>query len=505
LSLELEPGNAASRRRIETRLLHYEQLAGTEEVGDQFWRGYSYRWNDDQTDAELVESAGADRTFKIADRSASGGQRSQSWHFPSRAECTVCHNMAARYVLGMTTNQVNREHDYGAVVDNQLRTFDHLGLFTKPLPKPPAEMVRLVDYSSTSADLNQRARAYLHANCSHCHRKWGGGNTEFQLLASLELPELGIVGTKPAHGGFFIADAQILAPGDPLRSTILYRAAKLGPGRMPRIGSEVVDDFGVQLLHDWIASLPQSRDPASGGISAEASAATALVALTEHASPSLEEQQRLIDQLLATTRGAISAMLTIDRGKFRAEIRQAVVARGTASADSHVRDLFEKYLPEEQRPKRLGSVIQPSAILALSGDQDRGRQLFFNTAGVQCRNCHQIQQQGTAVGPDLSQVGKKYDRAKLLENILSPSREIDPKFVVHMAETKDGRLHSGLLVERTEQAVVLKDAKNQIIRLAANEIEQLTSQQQSLMPDLLLRDLTAQQVADLIAFLSALR
>jgi putative heme-binding domain-containing protein len=74
-----------------------------------------------------------------------------------------------------------------------------------------------------------------------------------------------------------------------------------------------------------------------------------------------------------------------------------------------------------------------------------------------------------------------------------------------MAETKDGRLHSGLLVERTEQAVVLKDAKNQIIRLAANEIEQLTSQQQSLMPDLLLRDLTAQQVADLIAFLSSLR
>jgi putative heme-binding domain-containing protein len=143
--------------------------------------------------------------------------------------------------------------------------------------------------------------------------------------------------------------------------------------------------------------------------------------------------------------------------------------------------------------------------MALPGETERGRQLFLNTAGVQCRNCHQIQGQGTAVGPDLTQVGKKYDRAKLLENILSPSREIDPKFVVYLAEGSDGRLHSGLLVERTEQAIVLKDAKNQLIRLAASDVEQLTSQQQSLMPDLLLRDLTAQQVADLLAFLSSLK
>jgi hypothetical protein len=110
--------------------------------------------------------------------------------------------MAARYVLGLTTNQVNRDHQYGKFLDNQLRAFDHVGLFTKPLPKPPTEMVRLVDYADSSADLDQRARAYLHANCSHCHRKWGGGNTEFQLLATLPLSELGIAGAKPAHGGF---------------------------------------------------------------------------------------------------------------------------------------------------------------------------------------------------------------------------------------------------------------------------------------------------------------
>ena len=56
--MEMEKGNPASRRRLETRILHFEQLAGTEEVGDQIWRGYTYVWNDDQTDAELLDAKG---------------------------------------------------------------------------------------------------------------------------------------------------------------------------------------------------------------------------------------------------------------------------------------------------------------------------------------------------------------------------------------------------------------------------------------------------------------
>lgn len=511
LSLELEPGNASTRRRIETRLLHYEQLAGSEEVGDQFWRGYTYLWNDEQTDAVLVDAGGADRTFTILDRTSSNRSttnrakpaakgRSQTWHFPSRAECTVCHNMAAKYVLGLTTNQVNRDHDYDGTIDNQLRTWEHIGLFTKPFPKPASEMVRLVDYADKTHDVGVRARSYLHANCSHCHRKWGGGNTEFQLLATLEPKELGIIGMKPAHGGFFMADAEILAAGDPFRSTLFYRVAKLGPGRMPRLGSDVVDDAGVQLLQDWITSLPsESQRPSTDA------SASALAVLSSSPSPSGATLERAIGEALSTTRSALRLALAIDQGHISPEIKQAIVTQANGSSEAHVRDLFEKYLPEEQRPKRLGTAVQPSVILGLTGNAEQGRQLFFNTAGVQCRNCHQIQGQGTAIGPELTQIGKKHERAKLLDNLLNPSREIDPKFQVYLAETKDGRVQSGLMVERTEQVVVLKDAKNQLLRLAVSDLEQLTPQQQSLMPDLLLRDLTAQQVSDLLAFLSSLR
>ena len=122
-SLELEAGKPASRRRIETRLL-------TRQQGE--WAGYSYLWNDEQTDATLVGAAGLDRGFTLRDPKAAGGRRRQTWHFPSRAECMVCHSRAANWVLGLTTLQMNRDVDYGGVRDNQLRTLEHLGVFRVP-------------------------------------------------------------------------------------------------------------------------------------------------------------------------------------------------------------------------------------------------------------------------------------------------------------------------------------------------------------------------------------
>ncbi len=252
-SLEMEKGNSSSRRRLETRLLHYERAPGNDdEYGAQVWHGYTYLWNDAQTDAELIDGRGLDRAYAVRDSSAPGGVRRQVWHFPSRAECALCHTMAAKYVLGVTTMQMNRDHDYGGVVANQLATFDHLGLFTKPLPAEPARLRRLADYRDESAPLEARARAYLHANCSHCHRKWGGGNAAFQLLATLPIEETLTEGVRPIHGGFGLDDPRYLVPGHPERSVLLYRMTLTGLGRMPHVASNVVDPLGVSLVADWI-------------------------------------------------------------------------------------------------------------------------------------------------------------------------------------------------------------------------------------------------------------
>ena len=259
-AMELEAGKPESRRRLETRILHFKQLAGTEEVGDQMWLGYTYVWNEDQTDAELLAAQGADRELTIRDASAPAGVRKQKWHFPSRAECTLCHTMPAKYVLGVNTLQMNKDHDYGnGHAANQLHTLEHLGVFKKPLPKPPEELPRLVDYRDESQSLEKRARSYLHSNCAHCHMKWGGGNAEFQLLATLPLADLGIVNTRPGHGLFNLTDPKDLVPGNPDRSMILHRMTKIGLGRMPHVASNVVDERAAKMLRDWISQLP--KDP----------------------------------------------------------------------------------------------------------------------------------------------------------------------------------------------------------------------------------------------------
>ncbi|MGH7135652.1 MAG: hypothetical protein ACREHD_07925, partial [Pirellulales bacterium] len=129
-ALDASEGDAASRRWIETRLL-------TRQHGE--WAGYSYRWNDEQTDALLVDIQGADKDFVIR---TADGERRQTWHYPSRSECMVCHSRAANFVLGLSTPQLNREHDYGGVIDNQLRVFEYLGLFRVDYQAEATEMLR---------------------------------------------------------------------------------------------------------------------------------------------------------------------------------------------------------------------------------------------------------------------------------------------------------------------------------------------------------------------------
>ena len=263
-SMEMERGNPESARRLETRLLHFQQFPGTQEYGDQYWRGYTYVWNEEQTDAELLDAAGLDRPLRIK-----VGEKmvEQNYRFPSRAECTLCHTNAAKFALGVSTMQMNRDHVYSPlplgegpgvrvpIVANQLATLDHIGLFDAPLPAPPAELPKLADYDDPSQALDVRARAYLHSNCSHCHVKWGGGNAEFKLVSTLPLGELGIVNVTPGHGGLGLTDPKLLVPGQPDRSILLHRMTLTGLGRMPHIGSREPHDSAIKLLREWIAGL----------------------------------------------------------------------------------------------------------------------------------------------------------------------------------------------------------------------------------------------------------
>lgn len=521
LSLELQKGKAGSRRRMETQLLHFD---------GKFWNGYSYAWNDEQTDATLVEATGASREIRILDQNVPEGSYRYEWRFASRVECARCHNQWAEYALGFNLRQLNRAHDYGNSTDNQLRALSHVGLLSLEVKpnrigeKAPATAEldaagflstypHLTNPYDETANLNDRARSYLHLNCAHCHRNGGGGTAYIELQQELELAATKTLGTKPTQGTFDIPNAEIIAPGDPFRSVLFYRMSKVGSGRMPHLGSELIDQPAVRLMHDWIRQLPTRNDEESileriVGFEEKASGTSKSKSKSkssEQQETRDREQREAIEQLLSNTSRALWLARQIEDGKVPERTRHRIIEIGAARPEPPIRDLFEPLLPDSQRVRRLGTAINVAQLLAMPGDAARGRELFFNVPAMNCKGCHQIAGQGGKVGPELNQIGKKYNPSQLLEQILQPSKTIDPKFQTQVVVTDSGRVLTGVITERTDQKLVLRDAKDQEIQIPASTVEQVQLSGQSLMPDQLLRDLTAQQAADLLAFLATLR
>ncbi|MFM8272887.1 MAG: hypothetical protein ACKODX_11205, partial [Gemmata sp.] len=211
------------------------------------------------------------------------GERKQQWHYPSRAECMVCHSRAANYVLGLCEVQMNRDHRYpNGVTDNQLRTLEHLDLLNvnwlgeagapkdakqqpnQREPKPasllhaaPAGLKKLANPYDKAQPLADRAKAYLHANCATCHVEAGGGNAQMQLDYPTAWDKMRLIDAAPVHQTFNLKDAKLISPGAPESSVLLHRVGVRGPntGQMPPLASSRVDARGAELLTEWCKSL----------------------------------------------------------------------------------------------------------------------------------------------------------------------------------------------------------------------------------------------------------
>ncbi|MEW6304353.1 MAG: PQQ-dependent sugar dehydrogenase [Verrucomicrobiota bacterium] len=459
VSLEMERGNPASKRRLETQVLHRH--------GDA-WRAYNYIWNAAQTDAVLAGPGASEVTLDIKDAAAPGGLRRQKWRFASRGECNLCHVTRAGSILGFIPPQLEHTRTPGGM--NQLRALEQIGLVERP-----AKFTALPAVTDSSASLEARARAYLYVNCGHCHRQGGGGTANFDLKLETPLAKARLLDEPPTQGAFGMTGAKIVAPGDPYRSVLLYRMAILGRGRMPQLGSTQVDETGLRLVRDWIASLPRTEKLVSLGKGRNSTHAPELPG----------------------TSSALKAACALDSPPSAETLKQAL------QGSPEVRALFLRFLPDAER-EALTRMAGREEILAAKGDARRGREMFFREA-TQCINCHALESKGRMFGPDLRQIGKKYDRAQLLDSLLEPSKFVDPQFVTYQAETKDGEIHSGFLVKRGEDGVVLRDATGLEVRVPATKLERLYPSALSAMPEMLLQGMSAQEAADLLAFLEALK
>jgi putative heme-binding domain-containing protein len=477
-SLELERGNPATRRRVETQILHYD---GT------LWGTYSYRWNAGQTDAELVPSRGDEATFQVKDKAAPGGELQQRWRFFSRSECARCHNIFDAYAQAFTPLQLDLRTPEAA--GRQLDLLTRLGL----TPDEP----KFADPHGTLGSLETRARSYLHVNCSVCHRYNSGGGVPSYMNIDAVLKDASIVESKPVQGDLALPDARVVARGDPARSVLLYRMATAGRGHMPYLGGRLIDDRGLLLLRDWVASMP--APPKQKGLAPETRTqrATEETALAQLKSG----DAALLDTLLATGSGALSVALAVIDGSLPESARAQAIAKGSALTDPLRRDLFERFLPESQRRKILGPDFKPAALLSQKGDAARGKALF---AGV-CVACHRAQDVGIDFGPDLSHIGTKWNPAAMIEQILAPSKIIEPQWKLTTVELKNGESKAGFPAASTATELTLKQAGGITEKIATADIAKTTAAPISMMPEGLLQSLTAQEAADLLAYLQSLK
>ncbi|MBT8087233.1 MAG: PQQ-dependent sugar dehydrogenase [Gammaproteobacteria bacterium] len=215
---------------------------------DGVWAGYTYEWNAQQTEATRVIGG---KTVDIA---------GQDWIFPSGAQCDQCHTSAAGFALGPETAQLNKDFTYPSTgrTDNQLETLDHIMMFGAPLAGTPDMLPALADPFDTNAELDDRARAYLHTNCASCHRPLGGTPVDIDLRYYTALADTAACDAPPQAGNVGIPgpDARIIAPGAAGLSTLVARTNRRGGiAAMPPVGSTEIDTAGVALLTEWVNGL----------------------------------------------------------------------------------------------------------------------------------------------------------------------------------------------------------------------------------------------------------
>ncbi len=228
-------------------------------------------------------------------------------------------------------------------------------------------------------------------------------------------------------------------------------------------------------------------------------------AMLANAGLSVGLREQLIRELGQRSAGALWLYRQLEARTLAPALSRAVAAVGLNHPDLQVRALFQAHVPEAERPRRLGETVRPEEVLALKGDPERGRSIFFE-GSVACSTCHRVGAEGMDFGPDLSVIGRKYGREALLQAILEPSAAVSPDYQASLVETREGDIYVGFVrpgPREGQLSIKTRDQPALVLDRAA--VTDLQPQRLSLMPEQLAGMMTAQDLADLVAFLSGLK
>ena len=120
---------------------------------------------------------------------------------------------------------------------------------------------------------------------------------------------------------------------------------------------------------------------------------------------------------------------------------------------------------------------------------------------AQCIKCHRYGNRGEGIGPDLSNVSRRFQRKEILESVVFPSQVISDQYAAKTILTTDGKTYSGLVAPAGDGVVVLQ-SNGEKARIPQNEIDEIAPSKKSAMPDGLFNTLTLSEIADLLAYLN---
>ena len=208
---------------------------------------------------------------------------------------------------------------------------------------------------------------------------------------------------------------------------------------------------------------------------------------------------RVLETLLSRPAWQSDLLQAVAEGKVApAEIDVARRERLLRSRSPEIAERAAHLLQVKIDPDRVAVLTQYESAIDTRGKADAGKQIFTKT----CSACHVLEGVGHAVGPDLSIVAAKSPRY-LLQEILDPNRNTDSRYLGYTALTTDGQTFAGVLAQESANSVTLRGAEGREQTLLRSAIEELQSTGKSLMPEGLEKDLTVEQMRNLLAYLGS--
>lgn len=187
----------------------------------------------------------------------------------------------------------------------------------------------------------------------------------------------------------------------------------------------------------------------------------------------------------------------VESGEVNAgELEPARLKLLASHRDRNIRRRAEELFASLALGRRQDVVEAYRDVLTLPGDAERGKAAFKRV----CAACHRVEGVGHEIGPNLATVRSRGAEA-ILVNLLDPSREVNPQFVNYVLVTDDGRTLTGMVAAETAASVTLRRAEAATDTVLRVNIDELRSTGQSLMPEGMEKQLSKQEIADVIAYL----